>query len=148
MTAGVPTIGGLKRLSNYMAGQLKSAVNITGGTISGVSISSSTLVNTVTAGTTATAFTSNGTTTFGSTAAKTFTMVAPVAGVSKLLDLNVTTTATQTIDISPAVIGLPSSSLTKILMVGTADQIITLSGLSTSRWALIGQNSTLTTLTT
>lgn len=38
MTAGAPTIGGLKRLSNYMAGQLKSAVSITGGTISGVTL--------------------------------------------------------------------------------------------------------------
>jgi len=39
MTAGAPTIGGLKRLSNYLAGQLKSAVSITGGTISGVALS-------------------------------------------------------------------------------------------------------------
>lgn len=39
MTAGAPTIGGLKRLSSYMAGQLKSAVSITGGTISGVTLS-------------------------------------------------------------------------------------------------------------
>lgn len=40
MTAGAPTIGGLKRLSNYLGGQLKSAVSITGGTISGVTVSS------------------------------------------------------------------------------------------------------------
>lgn len=39
MTAGAPTIGGLKRLSLYMAGQLKNAVSITGGTISGVVLS-------------------------------------------------------------------------------------------------------------
>lgn len=38
MTAGAPTLGGLKRLSNYLAGQLKSAVSITGGTISGVEL--------------------------------------------------------------------------------------------------------------
>lgn len=38
MTAGAPTIGGMKRLSLYMAGQLKSAVSITGGTISGVAL--------------------------------------------------------------------------------------------------------------
>lgn len=42
MTAGAPTIGGLKRLSLYLAGQLKSAVSITGGSISGVSTLSST----------------------------------------------------------------------------------------------------------
>lgn len=41
MTAGAPTIGGLKRLSNYLAGQLASAVNITGGTITNVSMSNS-----------------------------------------------------------------------------------------------------------
>lgn len=35
----LPTIGGLKRLTLYMAGQLKSAVAITGGAISGVTLS-------------------------------------------------------------------------------------------------------------
>lgn len=34
------TIGGIKRLALYLAGQLKSAVDITGGTISGVTVSS------------------------------------------------------------------------------------------------------------
>lgn len=38
MTAGAPTIGGLKRLSQYMAGQLSDDVNITGGTISGTTL--------------------------------------------------------------------------------------------------------------
>lgn len=45
MTAGAPTIGGLKRLRTYMAGQLASAVAITGGTISGVTMSNNTSVN-------------------------------------------------------------------------------------------------------
>lgn len=36
--SGAPTIGGLKRLSLYLAGQLKNAVSITGGTITGVSL--------------------------------------------------------------------------------------------------------------
>lgn len=35
------TIGGIKRLSLYLAGQLASAVNITGGTISGATITNS-----------------------------------------------------------------------------------------------------------
>ena len=35
------TVGGLKRLTNYLGGQLKSAVDITGGTVAGVSVSSS-----------------------------------------------------------------------------------------------------------
>lgn len=34
------TIGGIKRLALYLAGQLASAVNITGGTIAGVTVSS------------------------------------------------------------------------------------------------------------
>lgn len=38
MSSGAPTIGGLKRLSLYLAGQLKSAVSITGGSISGVTL--------------------------------------------------------------------------------------------------------------
>lgn len=38
MSSGVPTIGGLKRLSQYLAGQLKTAVSITGGSITGVTI--------------------------------------------------------------------------------------------------------------
>jgi hypothetical protein len=49
MTAGAPTIGGLKRLSRYLAGQLASAVAITGGTISGVTLSSASA--TITGGT-------------------------------------------------------------------------------------------------
>ena len=36
---GVPVIGGLKRMAQFMAGQLKSAVDITGGTIAGVNLS-------------------------------------------------------------------------------------------------------------
>lgn len=35
------TIGGLKRLALYMGGQLKSAVSITGGTLSGVTVNNS-----------------------------------------------------------------------------------------------------------
>lgn len=42
MTAGAPTIGGLKRLSLYLAGQLKSAVSFTGGSIDGVTIGATT----------------------------------------------------------------------------------------------------------
>jgi hypothetical protein len=42
MTAGAPTIGGLKRLRTYLAGQLASAVAITGGTIDGTVIGGTT----------------------------------------------------------------------------------------------------------
>lgn len=51
MVAGVPVIGGLKRLSLYLAGQLASAVSITGGTISGVSTLSTTGTVTAKSGT-------------------------------------------------------------------------------------------------
>lgn len=47
MTAGAPTIGGLKRLSRYMAGQLASAVAITGGTISGVTLTGNTITGSI-----------------------------------------------------------------------------------------------------
>ncbi len=47
MSSGAPTIGGLKRLSRYMAGQLASAVAITGGIISGVTMSGNISGNTV-----------------------------------------------------------------------------------------------------
>lgn len=47
MSGGVPVIGGLKRLSQYMAGQRTNAVAITGGTISGVSISGSSVTGPV-----------------------------------------------------------------------------------------------------
>lgn len=38
----ITTIGSLKRLANYMAGQLKSAVAITGGTINGATVGATT----------------------------------------------------------------------------------------------------------
>jgi hypothetical protein len=38
MGDGLPTAGGLKRLSNFLAGQLKTAVDITGGAISGITL--------------------------------------------------------------------------------------------------------------
>lgn len=45
--SGDVTIGALKRLSLYLAGQLKSAVSITGGTIAGVTISGATISGTI-----------------------------------------------------------------------------------------------------
>lgn len=44
--SGAPTIGGLKRLSLYLAGQLKNAVSITGGSINAVAITSSSIAAT------------------------------------------------------------------------------------------------------
>lgn len=47
MTAGAPTIGGLKRLSRYLAGQLSSAVAITGGTITGTTLAGNTITGSI-----------------------------------------------------------------------------------------------------
>lgn len=45
------TIGELKRVSLYLAGQLKSAVSITGGTLAGVTISGATITGSTISGT-------------------------------------------------------------------------------------------------
>jgi hypothetical protein len=64
------TIGGLKRLTNYLGGQLKSAVAITGGTINGTAIGGTTAA--------AGAFTTLGAT--GTVTAKSGTAVPASAG--------------------------------------------------------------------
>lgn len=72
MTAGAPTIGGLKRLSRYMAGQLASAVAITGGTITGATISGTISTNTVR---TSASVTKNASAAFGNVTGLTATVV-------------------------------------------------------------------------
>lgn len=73
--AGDITIGYLKRLTNYgnyLAGQLKSAVSITGGTISGVTISGTVSTNTVR---TSASVTKNTSSTYGNVTGLTATVV-------------------------------------------------------------------------
>lgn len=72
MTSGAPTIGGLKRLSNYMAGQLKSAVSITGGTITGTTLSAN-IESDIKR--TSSALTANGTTTYANVTGLSATVV-------------------------------------------------------------------------
>lgn len=43
MTAGAPTVGGLKRLDQLVAGQAANAVAITGGTLTGVTVADATV---------------------------------------------------------------------------------------------------------
>jgi len=75
MPGGAPTIGGLKRLASYLAGQLKSAVSITGGAISGVTIN-----NSVIGGTTAAAGSFTTVSATGGVTAKSGTAVPASAG--------------------------------------------------------------------
>lgn len=153
MTAGAPTIGGLKRLSLYMAGQLASNVAITGGTINGTSVGATTrstgyftrLADNVETGTTTTNLLNYGTSIFGSTAATTFTLDAPtVAGSYKYLHCSNATTAAN-VTLNAAIQVGDNSTTTKIVFSGKAG--LTLKADSTSAWYIYGgYQSSLATL--
>ncbi len=153
MTAGTPTIGGLKRLSRYLAGQLASAVAITGGAIDGATIGGTTpasvtgtkFISSVEAGTTAAALSNGGVSTFGSSVATTLTLSAPVAGVKKFL-YNVGTSSF--VSSGSTTIQFGENSSIQRLNFTAAGQGITLQGLSATKWAIESQNSTLITATT
>lgn len=157
MTGDV-TLGALKRFSTLMAGQSKSAVAITGGTIDGVTIGATTppaatikLAYPIESGTTAANFVNYGITQFGSTAAKTFTLAPPVTGIDKILYVNVSSTAIQTIQCdSLSTFGLASSSFTKLAVdPNTAkDATISLTAASATKWIVQGITSTAITITT
>lgn len=82
MSSGAPTIGGLKRLSLYMAGQLKNAVSITGGTITGVTLSGQISGNTKR---TSASVTANATTTYANVTGLSFTVVPGTYAFSLML---------------------------------------------------------------
>ncbi len=133
------TIGELKRASLYMAGQLASAVAITGGTISAKL--SDVLVET---GSTTANLNSGGVSLLGSTVGTTYTIGAPNAGVYKYIR-NTTTFSnvvyTGSTDISVA----PSSTLTRITMA--SQSALVLKGETATRWGIYGTyNSTLISL--
>lgn len=143
--SGDVTIGALKRLSNYLAGQLKSSVSITGGTISGVTVSGATLstaniaVN-VEDGSTVTSLANNGLSTFGSesTAAATYTLAAPDrAGIVKWLRSDQTDTLIKTVNITGTL--NDSSTLTKLLF-DTNSEAVGLISESTAVWSVIANN--------
>lgn len=145
MTAGAPTIGGLKRLSQLMGGQETDAVNITGGTITGISLTATRLADAVETGSTATNLVNYGTSIFGSTAAVTFTMDAPtVAGEYKFLNCNNATTAAN-VTLSAGVAIADTTTLTKFVFSGKAG--LTLKADSTAAWMIYGgYQSTLVSL--
>jgi len=138
MTAGAPTIGGLKRLSQYMGSQLKSAVAITGGTIAGVVLSTVTLKETVTAASSLANISANGVTTISSTGTIAYLIDAPVAGVKKYLTVTASTAA-RTVT-TPANVTFDGTNNTATF---NADkQTLALIGLSTSRYAIISNVGT------
>lgn len=144
------TIGGLKRLSLYLSGQLKSAVSITGGAIDGTPIgatSASTVyasrfADAVETGTTATDLAAGGTSLLSSTAAATYTLPAPTrAGIYKFLH----STSASTMTVATGIQVGDSSSLTKLVFAGKSS--IFLKSDSTAIWYPYGSyQSTLITL--
>lgn len=78
MTAGAPTIGGLKRLALYLAGQLKSSVSITGGTISGTTMTGNTISGSISTNTvrTSASVTKNASATYANVTGLSQTVVA------------------------------------------------------------------------
>lgn len=131
------TIGGVKRLSLYMAGQLASSVAITGGTINGTSVGATTpstvfatrIADSVETGTTTTNLSMGGTSLLTSTAATTYTLDAPTrAGIYKFLHSN----SASTLTVSAGIQVGASSSLTKLVFAGNAS--IFLKSDSTAIW--------------
>ncbi len=132
--SGAPTIGGLKRLSLYMAGQLASAVAITGGTISGVTVTASLRDTTVETGSTTANLSATGESILGSSVATTYTNAAPVAGGYKFIRNSSATAAniwyTGSTDIS---IG-SNTTVFRITMTGPSSVI--LKGESATKWGV------------
>lgn len=148
--AGDVTIGALKRLTLYMAGQLKSAASITGGAIDGTPIGATTpstvfatrFADAVETGTTATNLTMGGTSLLSSTAAATYTLDAPTrAGIYKFLH----STSASTMTVSAGIQIGASSTLTKLVFAGASSMM--LKSDSTSVWFPYGSyQSTLISL--
>jgi hypothetical protein len=136
------TIGALKRLSTYMAGQLKNSVDITGGTISGVTqtgstFSSANLAVNVTDGSTAANFSNNGLTKFGddTTAAATYTMDAPTrAGIVKMLRSEQSDTLIRTVNTG---VGINDSTTITKFTFDTNGEAVTLVAESTDAWSVV-----------
>lgn len=139
MTAGAPTIGGLKRLSLYMAGQLSSSVSITGGTVT-----ASLRDETVETGTTTASLSATGVSLLTSTAATTYSNSAPVAGGYKFI--RNTTAASNIWYTGSSLISIGSNStITRVTLAGAASAI--LKGETATRWGLYATYpSTLVTL--
>lgn len=124
------TLGELKRASLYMAGQLASAVAITGGTV--VAKLSDALVET---GSTTANLNNGGVSLLGSTVGTTYTLDAPTAGVYKWVR-NTTTFSNVVYTGSTAISVAPSSTLTRITMA--SQSAILLKGETATRWGIYG----------
>lgn len=92
------TIGGLKRLSQYIGGQLASAVAFTGGTIAGVTINSSAIGGTTPAAGAFTTLSATGTLTCSGNSVRSVAATVSAAGTNQATataltaDINVVTT--------------------------------------------------------
>lgn len=89
----------------------------------------------VTAASTAANISNNGITTLGSTAAKAYTLSAPVAGAKKTITCTGAGTAEKTVN---AAAGTTFNGTDDIAKFNAAEETLDLVGLSTSRWAVRG----------
>ncbi len=97
------------------------------------------LIETVTAGTTAATISNNGLTTFGSesTAATTYTLAAPVAGIRKSLLCNSTSTLAKTLSSGSSLVRFGASSTITNLVFDSANEAVILQGVSATQWAVV-----------
>ena len=127
--SGDVTIGSLKRLSSYMAGQLASNVTITGGTVT-----ASLRDATVETGTTTANLSATGESILSATAATTYTNSAPVAGGYKFVRNSASTTANVWYTGSSLISIGSNSTITRITMTGPSSVI--LKGETATKWGL------------
>jgi hypothetical protein len=113
-------------------------VGLTIGT-SGNSIGTSGVITNVGAGSTGTTIANNGFTYVGSSAAKTYNLAAPAAGVEKQIYCSQGgSTTTQTISLSTGgTVTILGSTTTNNLVFNAALESVTLKGVSVTRWAVV-----------
>lgn len=104
------------------------------------------LIETVTAGTTAANISNNGLTTFGSesTAATTYTLDAPVAGIRKSLLCNSTSTLAKTLYSGSTAIRFGASSTITNLVFDASNEAVILQGVSATQWAVVSNVGSVT----
>jgi hypothetical protein len=100
--------------------------------------------NSVTSPTTAQTVSAGGTSIFNATAAKSYSLAAPIAGVEKVLTNTTTSTAARTITLASGNIVSTSLSTGTILTMTGLGQTARLIGLSTAQYAVISNTAALT----
>lgn len=92
----------------------------------------------VSAASTATTITARGVTTLGATAAKDYTMAAPIAGVEKRLICTGATTLAQTVTLAAGTFVSTAGTTANKASFDSLGEALTLVGLSTSQYAVFG----------